>query len=305
MLRKVLAPFRRLDWPGAAARLGALAARARPAARPFAFASAFAFVVLLVHREVYSFITQRTQFTVPTIRTAVAPRWADSQGVEIVQVDSGGASLFDRGVVERVGRAFEDCPWVRKVTAVERVYPNQLLVRFEYRRPHLAFRRANGYVVIDAQGVRLPGVYVEPPPCDRSVRISGLNAMPPEPGRPWADPGVRAALEMADLVHGNPLLQRLAVREIDLSNLGGRLDARRSEVALVTSSGCSLDWGRLPSAGKFGDLASEEKLENLREVLAVYPDLDGLRRVKLYFKGTRAVEPKEPWARGPKVQRPR
>jgi hypothetical protein len=37
----------------------------------------------------------------------------------------------------------------------------------------------------------------------------------------------------------------------------------------------------------------EDKIENLREVLAVYPDLQGLRSVKLYFKGSRAVEPQD------------
>jgi len=297
MLRKFVSRLRRLPWDRLAGRVGALASACRPAAKGIAFTGAFAFVVLLIHREVYSFIVQRPQFTAPPLRMSVAPPWADSQGVETVRVDTGGSSLFDRTLVERVGRSFEACPWVRRVTAVERVFPDEVRVRFEYRRPHLAFRRSNGYVVVDAEGVRLPGVYAEPPRCDRPVQVAGPVSLPPEPGRVWNDPAVLAGLEMAEFVHQTALLRRLEVVEIDLSNLGGRIDHRRSEVALVTSNGCAIFWGRLPSRPRFGDPSSAEKIENLREVLAVYPGLGGLRGVKVCFRGSRAVEPLDAWAK--------
>ncbi len=296
MLGKFVSRLRRLPWDRLAGRVGALAAACRPAVKPVAFIGAFALVIVLVHREVTSFIVHRPQFSVPPIRTAVAPRWTDSQGVETVRVDAGG-SLFERDLVERVGKAFEACPWVRKVASVERVFPDSVLVKFEYRRPHLAFRRSNGCVVVDAEGVRLPGVYVEPPPCDRPVRIVGAVSLPPEPGRVWDDPAVRAGLEMAEVVHKTALLRRLEVVEIDLTNLKGRFDPRRSEVALVTSNGCTIYWGRVPSNPRFGDPSPAEKIENLREVLAVYPGLGGLRGVKVCFRGSRAVEPLDGWAK--------
>ncbi len=290
MLGKVVAPFRRIDWDRLAARAGALAASHRGVARGFLFWAGFAFVVLLVHREVYSFITQRRQFSVPQIRTAVAPPWADNQGVELVRVDTRGTSLFDPDLVDRVGRSFESCAWVKKITAVERVFPDQLRIRFEYRKPHVAVRRQNGYVLVDAEGVRLPGVYVDPPPCARAAEVSGLASAPPEPGRPWDDPALKAGMAMADFIAETQLLARAGIREVDVSNYGGRQDARRSEVTLVTRGGCALQWGRTPGTARFGDLSPSDKLENLREVLASYPDLNGLRHVKLYFKGTRAVE---------------
>ena len=43
----------------------------------------------------------------------------------------------------------------------------------------------------------------------------------------------------------------------------------------------------------------EEKIENLREILAVYPGLQGVRTVKVCFRGSRAVEPND------LVQKPR
>jgi len=282
---------RRLDLGKAAARLGSFASAHKGAIRAVLFAGAFVLVVLLVHREVYSFIMQRRTYAVPPIKTAVAPHWADRFGVEVVRVRGSETTLFDEGLVERVGRAFESCAWVRRVTAVERVFPDELRVRFEYRRPHVAVRRPNGYALVDAEGVRLPGVYADAPPCDRPAVVVGVASSPPEPGRAWQDPALGAAVRMADFAHGNPTLRRLGIREVDVANFGGRQDARRSEVTLLTASGCALQWGRTPEASRYGDLPAEEKLENLREVLAAYPELAGLRCVKLYFKGSRAVEP--------------
>lgn len=304
MLRKILAPFKKADWDKLAARVGALASRHQSKGLGSLYAAAFVLVVLLVHREVYSFITARRQFTVPKDQLVVAPKWvpADSQGVETVRVGKDGASLFDPGLVEQVGRSFEECPWIKRVTAVERVFPDQLRVRFEYRLPHAAVRRQGGagYVLVDAEGVRLPGVYAEPPAsCVRSVEITGLASLPPEPGRAWTDPALKAALGLADFAQENSLLARLKVREVDVSNFGGRADPRRSEVTFVTATGCAIAWGRAPGAGKFGEPSPEEKLENLREVLAVYPGLHGIRTVKVYFRGSRAVEP------GDLVQKPR
>lgn len=302
MLGKFAARLRRLPWKRLAGRVGAWAAAAgRPAVKPLLFTFTFVLVVILVHREVYSFITNRPQFRVPSLQVSVAPRWAQAHGAEILPVEAVGGSLFDPDLVERVGRAFESNPWIRRVTSVERVFPDSVRVHFEYRRPHLAFRRpCGGVVVVDAEGVRLPGAYAEPPPCDRPMMVAGAATLPPEPGRRWEDPAVQAGLEMAEFIGKNALLRSLGVSEIDLTNLGGRLDRRRSEVVLVASNGCAIHWGRTPSRARFGEPSPAEKIENLREVLAVYPWLNGLRGVRIGFRGSRSVEPAGAWARKPR-----
>lgn len=300
MVRKLLGRWRRVPWDRLAERAGALASRCRPAAVPALFSLGFLFVVLLVHRQVLSFLIRRHEFAVPRFEASLGPRWADRQARETVVVEMPGATLFDGEVVERVGRPVEASPWVSRVVSVERAFPDQIRVRVEYRRPHVAVRRGHGYVLVDRDGVRLPGVYVEPPACDRAPVVTGVASLPPAPGRAWNDPAVRLGMEMADFVHRVPLLGRLGIREVDVSNAGGRQDPRRSELALVTAGGCSLFWGRAPSAGAFGEPGAEEKLENLRHVLAAYPGLRGVRYVKLYFNGSRAVEVQDAH-----VQRPR
>ena len=293
MLRKLLKKVRTPDLEQVAARLGAFASRHRAAGRALLFAGGFALVVMLIHREVYSFLTRRGSYAVPDIQTAVAPAWTDRQGEEIVKIANPGATLFDEALVAKVGKAFEDCPWIRRVTAVERLFPDQLRIRFEYRTARVAVRCENGYVLVDADGVRLPGVYVEPPACERSTRVAGVGVRPPEPGKVWDHPALKAGMAMVDYVEATALLSRLRVREVNVANHGGRLDPRLSEVTLLTSTGVELAWGRTPDTTRFGDPSPEEKLENLREVLAAYPELSGVRRVKIHFRGAKAVEPAE------------
>ncbi|HXX92592.1 MAG TPA: hypothetical protein VEN81_03105 [Planctomycetota bacterium] len=302
MLRKMLGPLGRVHWEKIASRIGAFASNHQSKGAGALTAAAFVLVVLLVHREIYSFITGRRQFTVPQKDVAVAPAWLQrgSQGVELVRLGKPGVSLYDPGLVERIGRTFEECPWVRRVTAVERVFPDQVRVRFDYRTPEVAVKRPGGYVIVDAEGVRLPGVYVDPPAsCARSIEITGVTSLPPAPGCPWNDPALRSAMELAAFAQENPLLARLRVREVDMSNFGGKADPRKSEVAFVTATGCAIAWGRAPGDGKFGEPSTEEKLENLRSVLAAYPGLYGVRTVKVYFRGSRAIEPSD------LVQKPR
>jgi hypothetical protein len=299
MLGKFVARLRKLDWDKGAAKIGAFASRHQEAALRGLFVAGFALVVLLVHRNVFSFMTQRRQFAAPEIKTAVVPRWASSQGEEQIRITGAGRSIFDPKLVEEVGRKFEECAWIKKVTSVERVFPDRLAIKFEYRRPHAAVRRENGYVIVDSDGVRLPGVFSTPPACERTVTITGVASLPPEPGKPWQDDALRAAVAMADFIPGSTLLTRLGVRDVDVSNFGGRMDPRKSEMSLTTSGGCVVAWGRTTQTSKFGDLSTEEKLENLREVLAVYPDLNGLKRVTLYFRGSRAVEPVDNYVHTP------
>lgn len=297
MLGKFADRLRRIPWRRLAGRVGFRAAALRPVLKPVAFAATLVFVVILVHREVYSFIVDRPQFRVPSLRLAVAPRWAERFGSELLTVETAGGSLFEADLVERISRAFEANPWVRRVTSVERVFPNAVRVRFEYRRPHVAFRRPGGFVMVDSEGARLPGVYAQLPAGERLMKVVGAQTRPPEPGRVWEDPAVRAGLEMAEVVARSPLLGHLGVEEIDLTNLGGRMDPRRSEVVLLTAGGCAIHWGRPPSRAGFGEPTPSEKLENLREILAVYPGLNGLRAARIGFRGSRSVEPAGAWAK--------
>src|SRR6185295_2998142 len=124
MLGKFVSRLRKANWDRGAAHIGAFASRHQDAAVRGVFIAGFALVVLLVHRNVFSYITQKKQFAAPEIKTALAPKWANHQGEEMVRIEGAGKSIFDPQIVEKVGKSFEASPWIKRVTAVERVFPD-------------------------------------------------------------------------------------------------------------------------------------------------------------------------------------
>lgn len=261
------------------------------------FWGSFAFVVLLIHREVYSFIMKRRQYTIESsdLRVSVAPRWARELGQDsFVELPDAKYSLFDDSAVARVGRAIEASPWVRKVTAVDRVFPNEVRVKFEYRKPHVVVRRGEGYVVVDRDSVRLPGIYAERPPSELALEIVGLEGAPPAPGTRWEDPGLAVGMEMARVAESDPLFVRAGVVAVDVSNAGGRMDPKKSEIVLQTSSGAVILWGRPPSTPRHGEITIGDKLANLAMVLDAYPYLEGLKSARVNVKGKPFVVESDP-----------
>jgi hypothetical protein len=252
-------------------------------------------VVLLIHREVYSLVVGREEYRVnpDSFRLSLAPKWA--QGMNAVSIDLGpdgtGAewNIFDTAAVARVGKAFEKNPWVQRVTVVERIFPNQLRVKFEYRTPYATVRTSEGWVAIDRDRVRLPGLWQERPPRMLDADLVGLPEAP-EPGQTWSDPSLEAGLELAELVEQESVLAKVGVQVIDVSNIGGRVDAKKSELALLTANGCVIYWGRPSTTNKFGELTPSQKVDNLKMVLQTYPHLDGLRYVKVYSKEPTVLE---------------
>jgi hypothetical protein len=228
-----------------------------------------------------------------SFRLSLAPKWA--QGMNSVSIDLGpdgtGAewNIFDPAAVARVGKAFEQNPWVQRVTVVERIFPNQLRVKFEYRTPYATVRTSDGWVAIDRDRVRLPGLWQERPPRMLDADLIGLPEAP-EPGQTWRDPSLEAGLELAELVEQESVLAKVGVQVIDVSNIGGRVDAKKSELALLTANGCVIYWGRPSTTNKFGELTPSQKVDNLKMVLQTYPHLDGLRYVKVYSKEPTVLE---------------
>ncbi|MBI2900742.1 MAG: hypothetical protein HYY17_11210 [Planctomycetes bacterium] len=252
---------------------------------------ALTLVVLLVHKEVYSLVAGRKEYVVTpeSLRVALAPKWTGGRNAVDVDLGPDGWSAFDDEAPARVGRAFEKNPWVRRVTSVQREFPNRLRVRYEFRTPHVTVRTGEGWIAVDRDRVRLPGVWKERPPRALEADLVGLGSAP-EAGRMWDDPALAAGIETAELVGREPLLAKAGVTAIDVANLGGRVNPKKSEIAMLTSSGCIVYWGRPESSRKFGELTVAQKIGNLRLVLEAYPNLDGLQYAKVYFEKPAVLE---------------
>ena len=155
------------------------------------------------------------------------------------------------------------------------------------RSARLAVRRPGGYVLVDREGIRLPGTYDKVP--SAAMEVVGAAGAPPAAGRTWEGGEIAAALELASVADGESLLRGLNMRMVDVSNVNGRRDPQAAELAFVTVSGSVIGWGRAPSAARFGEPSIGEKLDNLRRTAENYPRLEGVAAVKVHQKGPARV----------------
>lgn len=243
------------------------------------------FVVLLVHREVYSLVIGRKEYTVraESFRISLAPSWAQGRNPVAVDLGADSWSIFDEEAVGRVGQAFARNPWIRRVTLVERVFPDRLRIKFDYRSPYATVRTAEGWIVVDRDRVRIPGLWAERPPSELATDVTGAGELPAV-GAKWGSESLEAGFEVAELVESEPILAKAGVRAVDVSNVGGKVNPRSSEVALMTESGCVVYWGRPSSTKKFGELTTAQKIANLQRVLKEYPGLGDLEYARVCFK---------------------
>jgi hypothetical protein len=192
-------------------------------------------------------------------------------------------SLLDPGVCERIARAYERCPWVERVERIAkhdpRVDPDRapLEVFLKFRRPLAFVQGRDGFCLLDERGVRLPGVYAEPRlGATKFLVVTGIPALPPEPGQAWSDPAVQAALKVADVVDARREAWRLAT--IDMANYGGRRDPRDTEIALWTANDTRIKWGKAPGPGAviLQEKTPEEKVAYLDYVYQfLHGEVDG------------------------------
>lgn len=239
---------------------------------------AFVFVVLLIHHELLAVLKSDRRYTIdpgpgPVVKR---PNWvgAGENPGPGAMVD-GPKTLLDEDLVGRVGRSLEKNPWVRRVISVDRVFPDSIRVRYEVRQPQLAVWLPQGYVLVDADKVRLPGQYSDLPVALELPVVGGVRGEAPEAGKVWKNKTLDACREMARLCRDVPVLAALRVDRVEMLS-------RSENMVLQTQSGCNLYWGKAPAMAGAGELPIEEKIGHLRRVLSHYPGLAGLQEVTVF-----------------------
>jgi hypothetical protein len=188
-------------------------------------------------------------------------------------------SLLDEDVCRRVAAAYERCLWVERVEKIvkhdPRVDPRgpPLEVYLKFRRPLAFVQVRDTFCLVDEKGVRLPGTYEEPRlGAAKFLVVTGVAPCPPGPGRPWLDAGLQAAVKVAGAVE--PRREQFRLASIDVSNFGGRLNPRDTEIALYTANNTRIKWGKAPSpeAAMLQEKTLTEKVMYLEHV---YKSLNG------------------------------
>ncbi|MFH0965018.1 MAG: hypothetical protein V2A58_13540 [Planctomycetota bacterium] len=256
-------------------------------------------ILILVAVSLYAFLvhegTQYAEelpyFTVDPahIHITERPTWLtdDIEGAILdVPCLSRPFNIMEEGITERVGRSIEASPWVRKVCAVRKQFPNNISIEMELRRP-VAYVSYNGTLyAVDRFGVRLPttAARLEEAPW-RLPSVLVADSAPPEVGEEWDGDVVRAACRVAERIGADEARLPVSLAAIDVRSRWERGECQRS-VTLYTLEGPTLLWGSPPDEETHGEPGSDEKIANLVAFGERTGDLAGMEYVDLRFGAT-------------------
>ena len=181
-------------------------------------------------------------------------------------------ALVDRAL------ALSGNPWIKHVNSVRRVYrdgPGDTIeVDCVYRAPVALIHWQDGYVYVDAEGVRLPetltaqqtrGIVSTGRPMFRV--IDGVGLAPAAAGKTWPGADVKAGIELVALLADKPYADQVV--KIDVSNYAGRERPNESQINLVTRYGTQVRWGQPPSSKDFfAEQRIDRKLDAMQQALA-------------------------------------
>ena len=161
-----------------------------------------------------------------------------------------------REMAERVSRI----GWIAEVRFVRRTNSGRFEISARYRLPAAMVADHGDYVLIDADGVRLPGVYVYHP---RWYIIDGVEGAAPPVGEKWPGADLRAGLTIISALRNEPFRPQIVGVVVD--NFAGRHNPRASHMELITDRpGGRIRWGSAPGSEVEENIVSQ-KLALLRQ----------------------------------------
>jgi hypothetical protein len=266
--------------------------------------------------ERYRLDLNRIRCNAPPPGPAAAYARRDLQRMPLQELER---SLFDRNLGFAVRQVFEENPWVRRVRSVKRVFPRGLEVDLEYRRPYAAVRRGDRFLFADAHGELLPVNASRRVLKGPMLTFRGAGGKEPaQLDELWFADAVRegvSVLRELGAHRRHEVWEKVGIVAIDVGNYEGRLDAKKSEVLLVTDRNWSdpkrniigrpvyVRWGRSRKhpLGR-AQLPVETKLDNLLGALIQRPGLQGVSIVDVRWK-TPFYRPIEDHEQKPEIAR--
>ncbi|HOX07790.1 MAG TPA: hypothetical protein PK280_15425 [Planctomycetota bacterium] len=238
--------------------------------------------------------------TVPQMDARRCP-WltpADAAAINSGVETAARGSLFDRDLCSRVERSYRESPWVDRVVAVRRRFPDCVEVELVVRQPYAVVHRDGLYHLVDIRGCRLP-VAPSARPDARYPLIEGAKTAPPAPGEVWNDECVSDALRLAELL--SDVLSRRGpggrLTLIDVSKPARGHDLRPQMIAR-TASGAEIDWGSFNEQRTREFPSVSDKRAELERQLDLIPDLSAVSRIRVRFRDGVIVRRQEPLAAG-------
>ena len=166
----------------------------------------------------------------------------------------------DDGLCRDTAGRLASVAWIANVNAVHRTAYARFEVSARYRVPTALVQFGSEFILIDGDGVRLPGTYLYDPAW---MLIQGVSRVAPPAGVKWEGDDLQAGLAIAAAMTLEPYRDQITA--VLVENMGGRLDMRRSHVELATDrAGGRIRWGSAPGF-ELEENTVEHKLALLRE----------------------------------------
>jgi len=203
--------------------------------------------------------------TADLVELVDAPAWM-SEGIREQVREAAAAPIdpdpLDGRSLKAAVHALRQDAWVRDVTQIARRSNGQILVYANYRRPVAVIQARDGYHLVDAQGICLPGVYGSHEiDALGLVTVLGVNTPPPaQAGDVWPGDEVHAGLTLLKLLAKEPYIDK--IRSFDVSQ---RDERGRIRLVLHTQDG-TVRWGLPPGEEHAIEPSAQTKLRWLRQL---------------------------------------
>ncbi|MEX0653382.1 MAG: hypothetical protein WD534_18095 [Phycisphaeraceae bacterium] len=182
----------------------------------------------------------------------------------------------------------EQHPLVRRLHQVRRVAGGQVIVEATYRQPTAMIESDGVFNVVDAEGVRLPLLYL--PHRAESLDLPlivgvGANASPV--GEVWPGRDVQAGLALVQMLRDEPFAEQIRAYDVSQSDGRGRL-----RLVLHTTTGGLVRWGLPPGQEQTVEPEAMTKIHWLRHVDDRRGSIDaGGKVVDVYGAGPQISQP--------------
>lgn len=112
-----------------------------------------------------------------------------------------GLPLTDPDLANRLARAFDTHPWVRRVIDVRLAHPPAAVVEIVCREPAAMVAVKGGLLAVDAESVVLPSNDFSPEIAAQYPRLAGIESSPQGPeGSRWGDAVVEEGAAVASVI---------------------------------------------------------------------------------------------------------
>ncbi len=143
-----------------------------------------------------------------------------------------------RDIAERIERT----GWLSSLRHVRRTPGGRFEISGNYRRPAALVQKGSDFLLVDWEGVRLPGTYVYHP---MWKLVQGVAAPPVSVGKRWDAADLQVGLSVLAAIRNEPYASQISAVLVD--NFDGRRNTRSAHVELATDRpGGRILWGSPP-----------------------------------------------------------